>query len=164
MSNPSHGVRVGARDDALIETMAKHEAWELELAPLMQMDDLLDVYDIEGSSLAGVPQRDGEGTSASQVRDALRDAATKSDPEAPFIDMAVRKATHERVQIRSYPVDAQGAARCLREAIFLRKNGLTLETAPSQFRRALSHFIQPIGVWTSDKSSHLHVRLPDYAE
>lgn len=142
--------------------MAKHEAWELELVPLMQVDDLLDVFEVEGHTLAGVPQREGEEASDAQNKVTSRDPATKSDPEAPIIDMAVRKATQSRVQIRSYPMDARGASRCLREATFLRKSALNTDTAPPQFRRALSHFIHPLGVWTSSNSTYLHVRTPTH--
>ena len=142
--------------------MAKPEDWELQLVPLIQTVDLLDVFEIQGSTLAGVSQREGVEGSVSQGNGGARDSSTKGEPDGPIIDMAVRKATHERVQIRSYPMEARGAVRCLREAIFLRKNGLTMETAPPQFRRALSHFIAPLGIWTSDKTSHLHVRLPEY--
>lgn len=139
--------------------MAKPEDWELQLVPLIQTVDLLDVFEIEGSTLAGVSQREDAEGSVAQNKEGVRDDATKSGPEAPIIDMAVRKATLEKVQIRSYPMEARGAVRCLREAIFLRKNGLTAETAPPQFWRGLSHFIAPLGIWTSDKTSHLHVRL-----
>lgn len=139
--------------------MAKHEDWELQLAPLVSTSDLLDVFDIEGSVLAGVKLRSGAQVPVSRGKS---ESVTQAAVEASYIDVASRKGAKEHIEVRSYPMDAIGARKCLREAVILRRTALCAEPPLPQFRRGLSHLITPLGIWTTEKTSFLHVRQRSY--
>jgi len=142
----------------LVVGMSQPEDWELQLAPLVNTSDLLSVFEPENGVLAGVTLKASHSSVQPKASRAANEAATVSASEAVYHNAATSKITKERVEILSYPMNGVGARKCLREAVMLKRPSLCGESPSPAVRRGLQHIISPLGIWTTAKTSFLHVR------
>lgn len=138
--------------------MSSAASWELQLAPLINTADLLTEFEPDNAVLAGFKLQHG-AVSQSGRGNILNPQSSQTSPSSTlYEDKATRKINKERVTIYSYPMDADGASRCLREATFLKRPQLWSEPTSLVNQRRLSHIVTPLGVWTTAETSYLHVR------
>ena len=132
------------------------------MAPLIRTADLLSVFEPDNGVLAGITLKSAHGPAQKRSSRAANDSATASPPEAVYRNGAINKATQDRVEILSYPMNGIGARKCLREAVLLKRPSLCAEHQPPAIRRGLQHLISPLGIWTTAETSFLHVREARY--
>lgn len=138
--------------------MAQTQNWELQLAALVNTSDLLNFFEPENGILAGIKLKTTQQTQAHRTKFGATDSAVTLTAEVLHRDRAVRKNTKEAVEIFSYPMDASGAKRCMREAVLLKRAAMAADQNSPSIRRGLRHLIAPIGIWTTQETSFLHVR------
>lgn len=138
--------------------MSHPENWELQLAPLINTADLLSVFEPDNGVLAGITMKSAHSSPQPRSSRTSNESATALLPDAVYRNGATNKATKDRVEIISYPMNGAGAKKCLREAVMLKRPSLCAEHQTSATRRGLQHIISPLGIWTTAETSLLHVR------
>lgn len=150
--------------------------WELQLAIMLEptelLVDILPDHDIIAASriqLQGTPSSSPSGSPSKTRTTVLSHSSSNPSLASPEHSSKQKhngykvggtcQSTGERVQILSYDLDAEGAKKCMREGVLLKRRSLLHGKAltPS-LQLGLSNTVLPIGIWMSKFSTKLYVR------